>query len=664
MKQTFDELRRASSQLAKALETTFEPLQDFSTPEEYQIQDSDLAPEPDTENPFEFLQSPTTLLISPNEVSYEHGTGAILARIFTGRRDILSVRAHSHYSKHLLTCSVLLDPDSMTPCEMLVEVLRALGPNEVTNIVVVPYFKEDVLLALLAKRLFQGSLQVWVMDDNSVFNHGIDQADMRELLQRADINYAISPQLQALYQSVFAQPMHLLPPLVTESAIAKGNPPLPPPPKKLKAALIGNIWDVEWFRLLNELCCAADIEVDWYVANDKPIWLAEAGVPADRLRLRHRGALPESELADAIRPYTCVLLPTAEDSDRSPLTSVARLSLPTKLTFVLASASVPVLVLGSPKTCVSLIVERLKIGKTVPYEAKAFKEALETLQKTETRNSFHTACRSVAWNFSVGGIFEWMNASASIGRPVDNRFNELFPRRTADGYSYVEHPKQREYVGDLGIAHSALTRLQDAGIRPDWVLDIGASSGIWSDMCADVYPEARYLLFEPLLNFYEAKWTQEKHPSFEFIPKAVGDYDGEITFQISEDLFGSSLLQVNDGRTYNTHTVDIIRLDSLFTDRSIEGPVLAKIDVQCAEHLVIEGARQALAWIEVIFIELSLDRLAPNAMTFREVCSLLDELGYDYWDEAGGYRHPDSGILIQKDCVFLKKGRLQRPTTL
>jgi len=652
MKATFDHLKQTMQLLATA---THEPFD-----HERLIENGPITQGAPIDKVMDDLETPFIILVSPNEVCHEHGTGVLLSRLFEQRQDVLSVRAHSHYKSQVISRSLLLDAATQGLQEMCRRVLQAAGSKKAKFVFVVPYFAEDVELALALQEIFQVPCITWVMDDNCIYSAGIPQIRMKRLLQNSALNFAISPQLKNLYQSVFNEPLYILPPVVNHGLVDDGARFLPAP-DSIKPALVGNIWDARWFELLNQMCLETEISVDWFVANEKPPWFHEVNITPENLRIRYQGALPERELAERLREYTCVILPTAEDSERSPLTPVAMFSLPTKLPFVLACASIPLVVLGSNKSCVAKVVTTLGVGVVSDYDTEQFQAALAKVQDPEQRRHLHREARKVAEQFSDEGLYDWLEASLVLGRPVSDRFSSVFNTFTAQGHSYVEPRHPRVYVGDLGLAYGALQRLQCLGIQPKWVLDIGASSGIWADMCNDVFPDANYMLFEPLINSYNNDWCRQKHQRFEFIPVAVGDCDGKIQFKVSEDLFGSSLLNVEDGRCYEEMMVDIARLDTIFRTKNVSGSVLVKIDVQCAEHLVLAGAKNVLKYIDVIFIELSLERLAPDAQTFWEISRMLESSGYLYWDEVGGYRHSETGVLIQKDCVFLRRGLIERP---
>ena len=144
---------------------------------------------------------------------------------------------------------------------------------------------------------------------------------------------------------------------------------------------------------------------------------------------------------------------------------------------------------------------------------------------------------------------------------------------------------------------------------------------------------------------------------------AISNQAGKTTFQVSPDLYGSSLLNPADFRTYESIEVTIRTLDEIAQDQKLSGRGMLKIDVQCAEHLVLEGATQLLSLIDVIIIELSFVRYDSNALVFAEMLELLTSLGFRYYDETGDWRSPIDGTLLQKEIVFLRNDLLVPATS-
>ena len=83
----------------------------------------------------------------------------------------------------------------------------------------------------------------------------------------------------------------------------------------------------------------------------------------------------------------------------------------------------------------------------------------------------------------------------------------------------------------------ALWRVANRDLEIGTVIDVGASDGRWSDVCAKHYPDAHYLLIEAQ-DPHEAalKAYVSAHPKAQYVLAAAGDTCGEIYFDDS-DLF-------------------------------------------------------------------------------------------------------------------------------
>jgi len=83
----------------------------------------------------------------------------------------------------------------------------------------------------------------------------------------------------------------------------------------------------------------------------------------------------------------------------------------------------------------------------------------------------------------------------------------------------------------------ALWRVANRDLEIGTVIDIGASDGRWSGVCAKHYPDAHYLLIEAQDLHEEAlKAYVSAHPKAQYVLAAAGDACGEIYFDDS-DLF-------------------------------------------------------------------------------------------------------------------------------
>ena len=224
---------------------------------------------------------------------------------------------------------------------------------------------------------------------------------------------------------------------------------------------------------------------------------------------------------------------------------------------------------------------------------------------------------------------------------------------------YVEPPAPKSIHWSMHAYFQALYRLSQTGYKPEFIVDVGASTGVWSHVASRVFPESRFYLVEPLLERYQKGNGQiySMHPEFVAIAAAAGDQPGQADLNVSSDLYSSSLLDGAEGSpdiNWEKVRVPIRTLDEISSTLSIEGQGLLKIDVQMAEHLVLHGAKRFLKQIDVVCLELSVDRFAPSSKNLFEMMGELHTLGFEYFDTAGYWRDPRSGRLIQQDTVFMR----------
>ena len=114
---------------------------------------------------------------------------------------------------------------------------------------------------------------------------------------------------------------------------------------------------------------------------------------------------------------------------------------------------------------------------------------------------------------------------------------------------------------------------------------------------------------------------------------------------------GNSVHQIQ--ALYNA--ANVITLDQLAREKKLTGRGLLKIDVQFTEHLVLAGAQQMLKQVDALLLELSLFRYAPQARLFPEMCDLVRSLGFNYYEDVGGWRSPVDGTTLQKDVLFVRE---------
>ena len=199
-----------------------------------------------------------------------------------------------------------------------------------------------------------------------------------------------------------------------------------------------------------------------------------------------------------------------------------------------------------------------------------------------------------------------------------------------------------------------LRRLAAAGVRPRAVLDVGAALGDWSRACACVFPEARYLLVEPLAEF---------RPSLnalgfgEIVEAAVADERGERTLHVHPDLVGSSLLREREGEHVDgaPRRVPVATVDELVREHGLQPPFLVKVDVQGAARDVIVGASRTIGDAAAVIAEVSFFDFYDGGTPFEELVRTMHDASFVVYDIGNLARRPLDGALSQADVLFVPK---------
>jgi FkbM family methyltransferase len=602
-------------------------------------------------------------VVTPNEVNDRHGTGVIISRIFAGVPNILSIRSTDlHGINSLGEFDLRFDHKNLPRNKSFLRLLRSLEGNSIRYVVCVPYEPDDLLTALVLKEAFGAKLCVYVMDDNHLETGRIPGDLMEEALQKADLRLAISPEMRDGYENRYRLKFWLRPPVVTPGAICC-TPRIPSAEtlRKARGVVVGSLWSTQSLNRLARAVSAAGLQVEWF-GNSDASWLQFDINDLAAKGVLVRGFIPERELAEKLKEYAYAIVPSGTLEADDQRVDIARYSLPTRMPFLLAVGNIPTIVLGSPETAAAGFVDRFGLGEVIPYSGNHLRAAADKLCQAAAQERIRTRAASVAAEFSADGVWNWMARAMDQGQPDDVTMERLMPRRASDFAYYLDSPAPHGTVEDFVPVYHGLERLKARGFQPDFVIDVGASTGIWSVSVSKLFPQARFLLVEPLLENYGERigYLKKTLPGAEVIGAAVGDHTGTAEFLVSADLYGSSLLEQHDQSGGQKKEVPLLTLDALTIEKKIEGNGLLKIDVQQAEHLVLAGASKVLPQIDVIVAELSLYQLAEGGKTLIEMLELLQQKGYRYFDDVGEWRDPRDGTLLQKDILFVREGLFPR----
>jgi FkbM family methyltransferase len=194
-----------------------------------------------------------------------------------------------------------------------------------------------------------------------------------------------------------------------------------------------------------------------------------------------------------------------------------------------------------------------------------------------------------------------------------------------------------------------LIRARHRGGRITTVVDVGASDGSWSLRTQRYFPDARFLLFEPLAERRAALERLRRTHGFAFVPAAAGDRTGAIRFQIDPQLDGSGIAAPD---AITVRDVPVETVDAAVAARGLAGPYCLKLDTHGYEVPVLTGASHVLAHTGLLIVEAYNFTLVPGCLRFHELCAWLEARGFRCCDLADPMRRPRDGTLWQIDLAF------------
>lgn len=194
-----------------------------------------------------------------------------------------------------------------------------------------------------------------------------------------------------------------------------------------------------------------------------------------------------------------------------------------------------------------------------------------------------------------------------------------------------------------------LARARQRGLRPATIIDVGASDGIWSLRARRHFPEAAFLLFEPLHEHLPALQVLQVRHGFIPVAAVAGAETGQVEFAVAPGLDGSGVAAT---RAASTRTVPQETIDAVTTAHGLSGPYCLKLDTHGYEIPVLEGAVRTLVKTELLIIEAYNFPLTSDSLRFNELCAWLEARGFRCCDLADPMRRPGDGVLWQMDLAF------------
>ena len=205
-----------------------------------------------------------------------------------------------------------------------------------------------------------------------------------------------------------------------------------------------------------------------------------------------------------------------------------------------------------------------------------------------------------------------------------------------------------------GLLHHA----RNVGLSPATVIDVGAAYGEFTVECHRVFPDADYILVEPLEEYRPfLKALSSSVPSAQYVLAAASAEPGELVINVHPDLVGSSVYLEDESSNVNgvPRMVPVITLDSLANDRGAIPPFLLKIDVQGAELDVLSGGERLLRSADYVLLEASFFEFFTGGPQFHDVVTFMESRGFVAYDICDLQYRPLDNALSQADIAFVKQ---------
>jgi FkbM family methyltransferase len=199
----------------------------------------------------------------------------------------------------------------------------------------------------------------------------------------------------------------------------------------------------------------------------------------------------------------------------------------------------------------------------------------------------------------------------------------------------------------------------------DLVVDVGANTGQYAKALRACVYAGPIVSFEPQPDAHAELLASSRSDSAWQIaePIALGSEPGELQLNIAANSTSSSLLPMlathEDAAPRSAYvgvrTVRVERLDAVLPPLMGNArSALLKVDTQGYEDRVLAGAERIMHRFAAVQLEISLAQLYAGQARSSDVIGQLGKAGYDLSYIIPGFRHPQTGRLLQFDGLFVR----------
>ena len=370
------------------------------------------------------------LVISYSEISKFHGSGVLIKRMFASGGPMVTVRSLTLYGGvvEIPGEHIVLKGAGFT-IEQRVDMLKKLLKRfRIRRILSVPLASEDFENAIAVQRLSGAPMCTYVMDDQTLYASNVPSEIVQQTLAASSLRLAISAEMRDAYEARFGLSMGVVPPLVDSLALQVPNH-WRPSDETPRGVLVGNIWSTGQLDQLRAFARGSGLQLDWFGNAD----LSSRGMTEEQLEqdgICCRGFIAEAELAAKLATYPFVVVPSGMLDGTEKDEWLTRLSLPSRMVFILTQTFTPILVLGHPETTAARFVTNLGVGRCSSYQPAEAERVIAELMRPDVRAECIQNAKTATPAFVFPHYGEWIWASLAAGRPLPAPWQPYFESKS------------------------------------------------------------------------------------------------------------------------------------------------------------------------------------------------------------------------------------------
>lgn len=214
-----------------------------------------------------------------------------------------------------------------------------------------------------------------------------------------------------------------------------------------------------------------------------------------------------------------------------------------------------------------------------------------------------------------------------------------------------------EWESVMRKAADFYNHLRALDFRPASVIDVGVAWG--TPELYDAFPDAYYYLFEALPEFEGPVRDVLKNLRGEYHIAALANETGERQIYVGEAPIrraGASIFHAEAMQDSHAVTLQLKRMDDILAGKTLDGPVLLKVDAQGSDIEVLRGGTQTVRQCEVVVVETGLHPFRNADNQVHKVIALMDSLGFAPYDFLSPLMRPYDNALGQIDVAFVREG--------